>query len=86
VDDLSTLIDFKPKKINIKKPEFSPVDDFEKYKSEIINIIIDLKDQGLTVEETCKLFIDESILTFSGKTKWSVKTISQIYQLIENAA
>lgn len=87
IDDLSTLIDFKSKaKPKIKKLEFSPKDDFEKYKSEIINIIIDLKDQGSTEEETCEQFNKEGVLTLSGKTKWSVKMISQIYQLIENAA
>ncbi len=87
VDDLSSLIDFKSKtKPKIKKREFSPKDDFEKYKSEIINIIIDLKNQGSTEEETCEQFNQEGILTFSGKAKWSVKIISQIYKLIENAA
>jgi hypothetical protein len=87
IDDLSTLIDFKSKKkLKIKKLAFSPKDDFEKYKSEIINLIIDLKDQGFSKEETCEQFNKGGILTFSGKTKWSVKLISQIYQLIENAA
>ena len=87
IDDLSLLTvknddDFP----EIKKPEFSPEDDFEKYKSEIINTIIDLKDKGISEERTCEKFNELGIVTFSGKTKWSVKTISQIYQLIENAA
>ncbi len=87
IDDLSALIDFEPKdNPEIPKPKASPKDDFENYKSEIINIIIDLKNSGLTEEDTCKRFNEEGILTFSGKTNWSVKTISQIYQLINNAA
>lgn len=89
IDDLSALIRKEKgsgEKPIIQKPKSSPKDDFEKYKSEIINIIIDLKEQGLTEKETCEQFNLEGILTFSGKTKWSVKTISQIYQLIENAA
>lgn len=89
IDDLSALIPKDKdsgKKLIIQKPESSPEDDFEKYKSEIINIIINLKEQGLTEKETCEQFNLEGILTFAGKTKWSVKTISQIYQLIENAA
>ncbi len=87
LDDLSVLIDFdKQIELKIQKPEFSPEDNFEKYKSEIINIIIDLKNQGSTEKETCEQFNKKGILTFSGKTKWSVKTISQIYNLIENAA
>ena len=89
IDDLSALIRNEKgsgEKPIIQKPKSSPKDEFEKYKSEIINIIIDLKEQGLTEEETCEQFNLEGILTFAGKTKWSVKTISQIYQLIENAA
>ncbi|MCK5097976.1 MAG: hypothetical protein KAR45_07720 [Desulfobacteraceae bacterium] len=87
IDDLSALIDFKSNnKPMIQKPDFSPKDDFENYKSEIINIIIDLKNQGSTKEETCERFNQEGILTLSGKPKWSIKTISQIYQLINNAA
>ncbi len=87
IDDLSSLVDFKPKKkYAVSKPEFSPKDDFEKYKSEIINIIIDLKNKGVTEEKTHEIFNKEGILTFSGKSKWTIKTISQIYQLIDNAA
>jgi len=87
IDDLSSLIEPEPAtEIAIPKPEFSPKDDFEKYKSEIINIIIDLKNQGLTQEITCERFNNEGILTFSGKKNWSVKTISQVYELIDNAA
>ncbi|MCK5310896.1 MAG: hypothetical protein KAJ62_02225 [Desulfobacteraceae bacterium] len=87
MDDLSSLIDSESdKKFTIAKPEFSPIDDFKNYKSEIINIIIDLKNQGITEQETCEKFNKEGILTFSGKTNWSIKTISQVYQLINNAA
>ena len=87
IDDLSKLINIESiKNSTIIKPPFSPKEDFEKYKSEIINIIIDLKSQGLTEEETCEQFNQEGVLTFSGKTKWSIKMISQIYELINNAA
>jgi hypothetical protein len=87
MDDLSALVDAKTEeKISMPIPKFSPKDDFESYKSEIINIIIDLKNQELSEEETCELFNKKGILTFSGKTSWSVKTVSQVYQLINNAA
>ena len=67
------------------KPNITPQDNFELYKSEIINIIIKLKNQGLSVEETTERFNMEGILTLSGKSGWSSKPINQIYKFIDAA-
>ncbi|MFO7753145.1 MAG: hypothetical protein R6V41_08510 [Desulfobacteraceae bacterium] len=84
-DDLSALIDEDTPDASLI-PDISPDEDFEGYKQAIINIIIGLKDQGLTPEETCERFNKEGIRTLSGKSRWSVKTISGIYRFINSAA
>ncbi len=84
-DDLSRLIDEGTPDTSLI-PDISPDEDFEGYKQAIINIIIGLKDQGLTPEETCERFNKEGVRTLSGKSRWSVKTISGIYRFINSAA
>ncbi len=68
------------------KPAISPEDDFEKYKADIIRIIIDLKNKGITPSETCEKFNGEGIKTLSGKAAWSEKTISRIYEYIDSVS
>ena len=84
LDDLSLLVEEeKPSPLT---PDISPDEDFEAYKQAIINIIIELKQQGLTPEDTCDRFNKEEVRTLSGKPRWSVKTISGIYRFIDSAA
>ena len=84
LDDLSLLIeDQEPSSL---VPDISPDEDFEAYKQAIINIIIELKQQGLTPEDTCERFNKEGVKTLSGKSRWSVKTINGIYRFIDSAA
>jgi hypothetical protein len=67
------------------KPNITPDENFESYKSEIINIIIQLKNQGSSVEETTDRFNNDGVLTLSGKPRWSTKAIDQIYRFIDAA-
>ena len=84
LDDLSLLIEDREQTSLV--PDISPDEDFEAYKQAIINIIIGLKQQGLTPEDTCERFNKEGVRTLSGKSRWSVKTISGIYRFIDSAA
>ena len=67
------------------KPKVTPKEDFKKYKAQIINLIIKLKSDGHTVEETTQMFNIEGIQTLSGKSRWNEKMIAKIYQFIESA-
>ena len=80
LDDLGMLVKEETACI---KPQITPDENFESYKSEIINIIIQLKNQGLSVEETTDRFNDDGVLTLSGKPRWSAKAIEQIYRFID---
>jgi DNA-binding transcriptional MerR regulator len=79
LDDLGMLVEEKPS----IRPTITPKENFEQYKSEIINIIIRLKTEGLSVEETTQRFNSEGILNLKGKSQWSSKAIAQIYKFIE---
>ncbi|MCP4113962.1 MAG: hypothetical protein GY737_00905 [Desulfobacteraceae bacterium] len=79
MDDLSQLVAEEPG----IRPTVTPDENFEQYKSEIINIIIRLKNEGLSVEETTRRFNNEGILNLKGKSQWSSKAIAQIYKFIE---
>ncbi|MBI9090000.1 MAG: MerR family transcriptional regulator [Desulfobacterium sp.] len=79
LDDLGLLVTDEQ---NIR-PTVTPEENFEQYKSEIINIIIRLKTEGLTVEETTKKFNSEGVLNLKGKPQWNSKAIAQIYKFIE---
>jgi len=93
LDDLGMLVEENQKPLDdlampvtkeqTLKPSIKPEDNFELYKSEIINIIIQLKNDGLTVEETTEKFNTDGVLTLSGKSLWSSKSIAQIYKFID---
>jgi len=84
LDDLSLLVESEQGSSLV--PDISPDEDFEAYKQAIINIIIELKQQGLTPEDTCERFNNEGVRTLSGKPRWSVKTVNRIYKFIDSAA
>lgn len=87
LDDLSMLIDDEVEQISQAsdlRPSVTIEENFNQYKSEIINNIIKLKKEGLSVEETTKRFNKEGITTLSGKKRWSTRTISKIYKFIES--
>ncbi|SLM33080.1 conserved hypothetical protein [Desulfamplus magnetovallimortis] len=70
----------------IKKPTASFESNFKQFKSEVINIIIKLKKQGYSVNETTDILNKENITTLSGKSRWNTKMINKIYSFIEAAA
>ncbi len=97
MDDLSKLID-DPKTMKepssgkndledtpVIKIDISPEKDLEKYKASIMKVIIELKTDGLSVEEATDRLNKDKIKTLSGKAEWSQKAISQIYKFIESA-
>lgn len=90
LDDLSLLLDDPlPGAENIKpilKPDITPEEDLPKYKAAIMSIIIQLKSDGFSVEQTTERFNNEGILTLSGKAKWGTKSIAQIYKFIDAAS
>ncbi|MCG8563923.1 MAG: hypothetical protein MI747_02470, partial [Desulfobacterales bacterium] len=67
------------------KPGITPQEDMGKYKAEIMKIMIQMKKDGLTAEETAQRFNGEGVQTLSGKPEWSVKAISKIYSFIDAA-
>ena len=101
MDDLSKLIDDpetieesslgkdepenEPKDTPAIKIDISPEEDLEKYKAAVMKIIIELKNDGLDVEETTNRLNKNKIKTLSGKPEWGQKAISQIYKFIESA-
>ena len=91
-EDLSSTLDnnreksTKKQSPKIKKPTVSFDENFAQFKSEVINIIIKLKKEGYTIEETTDLLNEEKITTLSGKNRWSKKMIGKIYTFIEAAA
>jgi hypothetical protein len=94
MDDLSKLIDpagptqpFIPEgsgleETKIIKMDLSPDDDIEKYKAAIMKVILELKTDGMSAEETTLLLNKNKIRTLSGKPEWSQKAISQIYKFM----
>ncbi len=87
-DDLAQLIADDPKPVNVKqkiKVDITPEEDLEKYKAVIMEIIIELKTDGMDVEETTNRLNKNRIKTLSGKPEWTQKAISQIYKFIESA-
>ncbi len=90
--DVSPLLDnnrekkIKKQSPKIKNPTVSFDENFAQFKSEVINIIINLKKEGYTIEETTDLLNEEKITTLSGKNRWSKKMIGKIYTFIEAAA
>jgi len=62
--------------------DISPDDGIEKYKAAIMKVILELKTDGLSAEETTLLLNKNKIRTLSGKPEWSQKAISQIYKFM----
>lgn len=98
MDDLSLLIDQdrsgdqpekSPEEEKIDrpslKPDITPQDNLQEYKKVVMNIIIQLKNDGYSVEETTRRFNEDGIITLSGKDRWTEKAISQIYTFIDAA-
>ena len=88
MDDLSKLIDDPedaPDDTPVININISPEEDLGKYKAAIMKIIIKLKTDGLSVEDTTDRLNQNKIKTLSGKSKWGQKAISQIYKFIESA-
>ncbi len=81
IDDLSLLVDPEPS----LKPAITPQEDLEAYKAAIIDIIIKQKTDGQTPEETAERMNKDEVQTLSGKPKWSVKAVEQIYKFIDAA-
>ncbi len=67
----------------IERPKASLEQNFEQYKSEVINIIIQLRKQGHSVEQTTDILNEEEIKPLSGKNRWTTKMIAKIYTFIE---
>ncbi len=93
MDDLSALIEpiqdppsplqeENSKEIRPINMDISPDDGIEKYKAAIMKVILELKTDGLSAEETTLLLNKNKIRTLSGKPEWSQKAISQIYKFI----
>ncbi len=89
IDDLSKLID-PPAETQVKTQAEpvkadKPAEDAGAYKSQVLSRIIKMKEKdGLSVEETTKIFNDEGLKTLSGKGEWDTTTIAGIYKYIES--
>ncbi|HCY83814.1 MAG TPA: hypothetical protein DHV36_01635 [Desulfobacteraceae bacterium] len=91
MDDLSALVDApeddeqkKPERPSLK-PDITPEENLNAYKAAVMKIIIDLKSQGLTPEETTDRLNGDGVATLSGKPKWAQKAIAKIYGYIDSA-
>ncbi|MBF0112426.1 MAG: hypothetical protein HQK74_06800, partial [Desulfamplus sp.] len=84
-DFLSTSSQTSSQTPKVHKPKASLEDNFEAYKSEVINIIIKLKEDGYSVDETTDILNNEDIKPLSGKNRWTTKMIAKIYNFIEAA-
>ena len=67
------------------KPDISPDQDKGKYKAAVMKIIIELKGQGLTAQQTTDRLNGDGVATLSGKPAWGVKAIEKIYGFIDSA-
>ncbi len=80
-DDLSALVDDE----SSLKIDILPDEDLEGYKTAVMKIILDLKDEGKTARESADLFNRNRIQTLSGRPEWSEKAMARIYQFIAAA-
>lgn len=99
MDDLSLLVDGNGKQSGrarsevesqVKgtpsiKPDISPNQDIKKYKAAIMKIIIELKGQGLTAQQTTDRLNRDDVATLSGKPAWGLKAVDKIYGFIDSA-
>lgn len=67
------------------KPDISPDQDMKKYKAAVMKIIIELKEQGLTTQQTTDRLNRDGVATLSGKPAWGLKAIDKIYGFIDSA-
>ncbi|WDP88340.1 MAG: hypothetical protein HUN04_00685 [Desulfobacter sp.] len=85
LDDLSALIDPVSEEQPSLKPDVSPEEDLPKYKAAVMKIIIELKSQGLSANETTDRLNKDQVATLSGKPNWGEKAIEKIYGFIDSA-
>jgi hypothetical protein len=91
LDDLSALLapDTGQAPQENDEPEIridiTPEDNLEKYKAAVMQVIIGLKNDGLSVEQTTEKLNTNKVKTLSGKPEWGLKAISQIYTFIDAA-
>lgn len=67
------------------KPDITPDQDLAKYKAAVMKIIIELKSQGLSPEDTTDRLNKDEVPTLSGKPQWRAKAIKKIYGFIDSA-
>ena len=67
------------------KPDISPDQDMKKYKAAVMKIIIELKEQGSTAQQTTDRLNRDDVATLSGKPSWGLKAIEKIYGFIDSA-
>lgn len=67
------------------KPDISPDQDMKKYKAAVMKIIIELKEQGATAQQTTDRLNRDDVATLSGKPAWGLKAIEKIYGFIDSA-
>lgn len=67
------------------KPDISPDQDMKKYKAAVMKIIIGLKEQGLSAQQTTDRLNRDDVATLSGKPTWGLKAIEKIYGFIDSA-
>jgi len=82
MDNLTALIDEPPS----LKPAVTPKENLKEYKAAVMKIIIALKKEGLSAEESTGRLNHDNVQTISGKPRWSEKAISQIYKFIDSAS
>nr|WP_321398292.1 MerR family transcriptional regulator [uncultured Desulfobacter sp.] len=81
IDDATDGLDGMPS----IKPDISPDQDMKKYKAAVMKIIIELKEQGSTPQQTTDRLNQDDVATLSGKPAWGLKAIEKIYGFIDSA-
>nr|WP_319493122.1 MerR family transcriptional regulator [uncultured Desulfobacter sp.] len=81
IDDATDVPDGMPS----IKPNISPDQDMKKYKATVMKIIIELKEQGSTPQQTTDRLNQDDVATLSGKPAWGLKAIEKIYGFIDSA-
>lgn len=66
--------------------DISPEDGIEEYKAAIMKTIIRLQQDGNDAAQATDILNENNVKTISGKPKWSIKAIEQIYRFIESAS
>ena len=81
---VSPEIDTQVKETHSIKPDILPDQDKGKYKAAVMKIIIELKGQGLTAQQTTDRLNHDDVTTLSGKPAWGLKAIDKIYGFIDS--